>query len=89
VIGVDASDLEVVCKSEALKKAVLADFNKLATENKFSGLERIKQVIVKVDPFTIENDLLTPTQKIKRNVAQKVFQEDLDYMYTLPLEVRQ
>jgi long-chain acyl-CoA synthetase len=52
---------------------VIADFNKLATDNKFSGLERIKQVHISLEPFSIENDMLTPTMKIKRNIAQKVF----------------
>jgi len=30
------------------------------------------------DPFSIENDLLTPTMKLKRNVAKKVFQDRID-----------
>jgi long-chain acyl-CoA synthetase len=41
-----------------------------------------------LEPFSIENDLLTPTMKIKRNVAQKQFQSILDELYTRPLEVR-
>lgn len=85
----DENDLPAACKSEALQKAILADFNKLATENKFSGLERIKQVHVCSEAFTIENDLLTPTMKIKRNIAQKVFTAELDELYSRPIEQRQ
>jgi long-chain acyl-CoA synthetase len=33
------------------------------------------------DPFTIENELLTPTMKLKRNIAKKVLQEKIDSMY--------
>lgn len=43
------------------------------TETKMSGLEKVKRVHFHDDPFTMQNDLLTPTFKVKRNVAKKVF----------------
>jgi len=33
------------------------------------------------DPFTVENDLLTPTMKIKRAVARKYFAKEIKEMY--------
>ena len=33
------------------------------------------------EPFSIENDLLTPTMKLKRPQAKKVFQEAIQQMY--------
>lgn len=33
------------------------------------------------EAFTQENDLITPTFKLKRNIAKKVYQEDIDRMY--------
>lgn len=72
-------------KSEAFNKAVLADLNALAAKNKFSGLEKIKQIHIIEDPFTIESDILTPSMKIKRNVAKKVFENDIRDMYAKPL----
>jgi long-chain acyl-CoA synthetase len=33
------------------------------------------------DPFTIESDMLTPTFKLKRNVAKKLYEADIDRMY--------
>lgn len=56
-----------------MNKAVLDDLNRLAVENKFSGLEKIKQIYLSIDQFTIENDILTPSMKIKRNIAKKVY----------------
>jgi len=47
--------------------------NQLATANKFNGLERCKKLYLHNDPFTIENDLLTPSMKFKRAVGAKVF----------------
>jgi long-chain acyl-CoA synthetase len=41
----------------------------LAKENKLSGLEKPKDIHLSSEAFTIENDQLTPTFKLKRNNA--------------------
>ena len=51
-----------------------------------TGLERIRKVHVIDYPFKVDNDLMTPTFKIKRNIAKKVFQKELDEMYSVPLD---
>jgi long-chain acyl-CoA synthetase len=56
-----------------LHKAILENFLELAKLNKFSGLEKIKKIYVTADPFTIDNEILTPTMKIKRNIAKDVY----------------
>jgi long-chain acyl-CoA synthetase len=66
------------------KQTVFEDLLKLAAENKFNSLEKPKQLTLLKDPFTIESDLLTPTMKLKRNIAKKHFQETLDAMYAAP-----
>jgi long-chain acyl-CoA synthetase len=33
------------------------------------------------EPFSIENNLLTPTFKLKRNVARVYYQEQINVMY--------
>lgn len=60
---------------------VLADVNRLAKENNLNSLEKPKQILLIKDPFTIESDILTPTFKLKRNIAKKMYQEDIDRMY--------
>lgn len=72
-------------KSEALEKAVIADFNKLAAENKFNSLEKIKHIYLTQELFSIENEILTPTMKIKRNVAKQVYQKELAELYARPI----
>ena len=67
---------------EAFKQTVFEDLLKLAAENKFNSLEKPKQLLLLKDPFTIESDLLTPTMKLKRNVAKSQFQGNLDAMYS-------
>ena len=55
--------------------------NKLATHAKFNGLERVKQLYLCPEQFTVENDLLTPSMKLKRNVSAKRFKTQIDSMY--------
>lgn len=84
--GMDCSDAQKVVEDPKIAKMIKDDFNKIAASNKFSGLEKIKQVHLTLDPFTIESDLLTPTMKIKRAVAEKRFANEIEKLYSLPLK---
>ena len=64
-----ANGKEDGCVDADFKKVVMDDMLRLAKENKLSGLEKPKEIFLSSDPFTIENGVLTPTFKLKRNVA--------------------
>ena len=68
-------------KVDDLAKVLNTTKEELAKINKLSGLEKIKAIYLTSDPFSIENDILTPTMKIKRNVAAKAYAEQIDAMY--------
>ena len=69
-VGKDPSDESLV---EELRPIVDADLKALATKNKLNSLEKPKQLILLTEPFSIENGILTPTMKIKRNIATEKF----------------
>ena len=46
-----------------------------------TSLEKIKAVHLSAEPFSIDNNLITPTFKIKRNIAKIVFKAAIDQMY--------
>jgi long-chain acyl-CoA synthetase len=46
-----------------------------------SVIEKIRRFIVADEPFTIENEQLTPSLKIRRHVIRKVYGERLDALY--------
>ncbi|WP_205574598.1 AMP-dependent synthetase/ligase [Indioceanicola profundi] len=46
-----------------------------------SGVERIRKFRIVADPFTMENGLMTPTMKIKRNLVVKQLQDQIDGLY--------
>ena len=56
-----------------------------AKEYSLTSLEKIRKIHLTAEPFTVENDIITPTFKIKRNVAKKVFQTQIDQMYAEPI----
>jgi long-chain acyl-CoA synthetase len=46
-----------------------------------SVIEKVRRFIVADEPFTIENEQLTPSMKIRRHVISKVYAERLDALY--------
>jgi long-chain acyl-CoA synthetase len=44
--------------------------------------ETIKKFIFAKEPFTIDTGELTPSLKVKRNVVEKNYKEEIDAMYT-------
>lgn len=59
--GNDPEAIKSVLDDDQLRRAVLRDFEKVARKHKLAGYERIKNCRLMLDPFTVENDLLTPT----------------------------
>ena len=58
---------------EEFKAEIAEQMKKKEAEAKLSGLEKVKRVHFYPELFTVANDLLTPTFKVKRNVAKKFF----------------
>ena len=77
--GVDCN--ATLCNSDALRKLIWNDVMKIAKENKFNSLEKPKQMMLLFDPWTTESDILTPTMKLKRNVAKTRYAADVTRMY--------
>jgi long-chain acyl-CoA synthetase len=46
-----------------------------------SVIERVRRFVLADEPFTIENEQLTPSMKIRRHVISKAYAERLDSLY--------
>ncbi|KAF1828797.1 long-chain-fatty-acid-CoA ligase 1 [Decorospora gaudefroyi] len=77
----DVAKLKEVLGHKKIEKAVLKELDKVGRKNKFNSYERVRAVRLFVDPFTIENQLLTPTLKLKRPQTVKAFRQQLDDCY--------
>ena len=61
------------------KNKIQSIFDKI--NNELSVIEKIKKFIIIDSPFTIENEMLTPTMKIRRHQVKKVFGDQLEKLY--------
>ncbi|KAI1920049.1 medium-chain fatty acid-CoA ligase faa2 [Ophidiomyces ophidiicola] len=80
----DATDMDALreaAKDPKVLDTVRKDLDRAGKKHKLSGFERVKNVALLVDPFSIDNGLLTPTLKLKRPQAAKAFRELLDELY--------
>lgn len=57
----DARGLAEAAADGRVRRAVLKELDKVGRRNKFNPYERVRAVKLMLDPFTIENELLTPT----------------------------
>lgn len=91
ILGREISPTDLVAIKAAasepkVKAAVLKDLDKAGRKKKFAGYERVRNIQLALEPFTIDNELLTPTLKLKRPVAAKKYRDVLDSLYAEALE---
>ncbi|KAK9481072.1 eukaryotic long-chain fatty acid CoA synthetase (LC-FACS) [Lipomyces japonicus] len=77
----DETGLQQACDNVAVREAVLAELEKVAGATKLQGYEKVRNLRLFFDPFTIENDTLTPTLKLKRPRIAVVYKNVIDEMY--------
>ncbi|CDW54728.1 long chain fatty acid coenzyme a ligase [Trichuris trichiura] len=67
--------------SEAVKKLILNDMHELGKKSGLCSFEQVKDIYISSEPFTVENNLLTPTLKSKRPVLRNHFSKQISKMY--------
>ncbi len=76
--GISYSDMQDLMNNDKIIQLVMSEVE--AKNAGFASFETIKKVTI-VPEFTIENGLLTPTLKVKKNIAIEKYQEKIDAMY--------
>ncbi|KAL4927812.1 putative AMP-binding enzyme [Aspergillus undulatus] len=77
----DIPAIKAVLNDNNIKKAVLKDLERVAKKHKLAGYERVKNLALMFEPFSVENNLLTPTLKLKRPPVVKKYRQLLDQLY--------
>ncbi|CAG8438212.1 8889_t:CDS:10 [Diversispora eburnea] len=77
----DEKGLESLVKNDQVRKAFLGEMNKIGKEFKLRGFEFVKVIHLTHCPFSIENNLLTPTLKLKRNDCRNHFKDIFEKLY--------
>ena len=69
-------------ENSSLRNAILAEANAILKSKVFHReWEKIGHVTLLLEPFTIENGLLTMTLKMKRDAVGKRFSSDINKMF--------
>ena len=76
--GIAYRGMEDLIGNERLQQLIEAEV--AAKNSQFASFESIKKVTM-VPEFTIENGLITPTLKVKKNVVAEHFADQIDRMY--------
>lgn len=77
--GIEFGDLSALMDNKQIRTLIETEIN--IRNQELASYETIKQFSL-VSEFTIENEMLTPTLKVKRNVVMKQYAEKIDRMYT-------
>ncbi|KAI9689376.1 MAG: putative NRPS-like protein biosynthetic cluster [Bathelium mastoideum] len=69
------------CGEAKVRRKVWEELERVGKKQKFNKWERVRKVALMVEPFTVENELLTPTLKLKRPQTAKKYRSTLDQLY--------
>ena len=56
-------------------QTIAEDLARVGKECKLHGFEKVKDFYLSPEVFSVENNILTPTFKLKRNDAKKAYQK--------------
>jgi len=79
--GFDNTDLEKLVEEDTLQKVVVEQLQKLGKSKGLNGFEQAKNVALRLEPFSVENGLMTPTLKLKRVAIRKHVKETVEKLY--------
>ncbi|XP_041638347.1 long-chain-fatty-acid--CoA ligase 1-like [Cheilinus undulatus] len=79
-LGLEGS-YQDLCNKAEVKKAILEDMVRLGKEGGLKSFEQVKAICIHDEMFSIENGLLTPTLKAKRNELRQFFKAQIEELY--------
>ena len=75
------ADMTTLCGSEQLRTDIMADIERLSKEHGLHGFETVKAIFLESEPFTIDNGLVTPTFKLKRQQLRDHYNKEISSLY--------
>ncbi|KAK5980894.1 Long chain fatty acyl CoA synthetase [Trichostrongylus colubriformis] len=79
--GVPGRTLEQICSDKKAHEYVLSQLHQIGKENKLNSIEQVKRIYLEMEPFSVENGLLTPTLKAKRPQLRLKYKDIIDRIY--------
>ena len=72
-------DLRALCDLPVFKSAIMTAVD--GVNKTLSVTERVRKIALTPDGFTIDNEMLTPSQKIRRHVIRQTYGAQVDALY--------
>ena len=72
-------DLATLAGDADFNRALMAAVDRVNAN--LSVIEKVRRILVADAPFTIDNEMLTPSLKIRRHVIRRIYGERLDALY--------
>lgn len=80
-----ANSLVELCQSPKLNALLMKEIQRVGKAGGLYGFELPKAIYLDAEPFSVENGLLTPTFKLKRQQAREKYEAQIESMYqTMP-----
>ncbi|KAF8654112.1 hypothetical protein AX16_003645 [Volvariella volvacea WC 439] len=83
IAATDIPELAQACKDSHVNAHILGVLSQEAKRNGLKGFETVKRLHLSMVPFSVENNTLTPTFKIRRKDAYNFYKTELDALYAL------
>lgn len=80
-IGTDGSWMREVVSNPSLNEAIMEQIKQASKKNGLRGFEIVRKIHLESELFSVANDLLTPTFKLKRPQAKIQYQTAINGMY--------
>jgi long-chain acyl-CoA synthetase len=74
-----SAELAGLAEDAEFRRAIQAVIERV--NKQVSGLERVRRFAVAPEPFTVENQMMTPTLKIRRHIIKQTYGDLLDSLY--------
>ena len=80
--GVNKDNCKNYFENEELKNDIINIMDKFGREKNLMGFELPKKVYLVKEPFSIENEIMTPTMKLRRHFAKKKKKKEINKLYS-------
>lgn len=70
-----------ICRSETVKKEILKELDSVGKTGGLQGFERVRNLAIVSEGFTVENGLMTPSFKLKRHDLLRTFNTVITDLY--------
>ncbi|OCB84221.1 acetyl-CoA synthetase-like protein [Sanghuangporus baumii] len=80
----DSTILADAIRDTRVVQAILDEMNEEAKNAGLKGFETVKKIHVTLEPFTVDNNMLTPTFKLRRRDVVAKYKDVLEQLYSEP-----